>query len=259
VVVALNPEASAPLAAALAGLGASAAADALGSSLRARRVGGGDPAVPVLAAGGLLALSLLLVDQQAVLSWSFGLGLADNRVVLPGAGVALGLGLVSAAAGVLLLGAGLLAPSPGARRGGLAILGLAVAAVVCGVGLAVARSLPLDDALRAAAAQPLGLLTLGATVLAVFLLENRHPEATAEPVSDARLALATTAAAALALAAALLAGAESWMREGAYATAFTASAAAAALLGLAVLEPEPRLQGTRRVLLLAALLFLLVP
>ena len=37
-----------------------------------------------------------------------------------------------------------------------------------------------------------------------------------------------------------------------------AALAAAALLGLAALEPEPRLQGTRRVLLLAALLVLLV-
>ena len=54
------------------------------------------------------------------------------------------------------------------------------------------------------------------------------------------------------------AGIESWWREGAYATAFTASSAAAALLGLAALEPEPRLQSVRRALLLVALLWLLV-
>jgi hypothetical protein len=68
--------------------------------------------------------------------------------------------------------------------------------------------------------------------------------------------LGTRVAVALALVAATAAGLEAWWRDGTYATALTAAAAAAVLLGLAALEPEARLAGARRVIFLAALLAL---
>lgn len=255
--VALRPEASAPLAVSLAALGVVAAADALDSSLRARRTSGGDPAVPVLVAGAIASGALLLVDHQALLSWSFGVGEADARVVLPGVGVALGSALVAAVGGVLLLGAGLLAPSPAAQRGGLGVLGLAAVGALGGIAIGLVQVLSLDAALRAEAALPLALLVLVSAFLAVLLTAAVRPEPP-EPVSATRLEVATTVAASAAAALAVAAGIESWWREGAYATAFTASSAAAALLGLAALEPEPRLQSVRRGLLLVALLWLLV-
>ena len=75
--------------------------------------------------------------------------------------------------------------------------------------------------------------------LAVLLMETLEP---ASPAGGSRRAgsLATRVAAGLAVAAALAAGAESWWRDGAYATGLTAAAAAAALLGLAALEPGDR-------------------
>ena len=49
-------------------------------------------------------------------------------------------------------------------------------------------------------------------------------------------------------------GIEAWWRDGTYATDLTAASSAAALLGLATLEPVPRLGGVLRLLFLAALL-----
>jgi hypothetical protein len=86
--------------------------------------------------------------------------------------------------------------------------------------------------------------------LAVLLVPRTADEAGVET----RAALGTRVAAGLAVAAALAAGIESWWRAGSYAGDLTAAAVAAALLGLAALEAEPRLLGTRRVLLLVALL-----
>lgn len=255
--LALRPDASAPLATALAGLGVVAAAGALDATLRARRASGGDPAVPAVIAGALLALALLLVDHQAVLSWTFGVGEADTRVLLPGVGLALGVALVAVIGGLLLLGAGLLAPSPAARRGGLGVLGLAVVGVLAGLTLAFVRALSLDDALQTAAARPIALLVLAGGVLAVLLMEALRPPSSEEPGSVSRIVVATTVAAGLAVSAAVAAGLESWWREGAYATAFTAAAVSAALLGLAALEPEARLVSARHALLLGALLWLI--
>jgi hypothetical protein len=64
---------------------------------------------------------------------------------------------------------------------------------------------------------------------------------------------------ALALVAASAAGVESWWRDGIYATGLTAATAAAALLGLASLEPVPRFGVVPRLLFLAAVLALVLP
>jgi hypothetical protein len=95
--------------------------------------------------------------------------------------------------------------------------------------------------------------------LAASLLDAAGPAAPDPDAPLRRAARVTGLAVALALAAAVAAGVESWWREATYATPLTTAAAAAALLGLAVLEPETRLDGTRRLLFLGGLLFLLIP
>ena len=257
-VVLLGPGASAPWTAAVAGLGVAAAAGSVDAWLRARRSTGGDPAVPVLGAGALLVGALILVDHQSLLSWSFGVGDAGARVLLPGAGPVLGLALVLGVGGEVLLGAGLLAPAAAARRAGVAVLGLA--AGVSGAGLAVAlfRTLSLGDALRADAARPLALLVTAVGALGVLLMETRQPAPAGEPDPAAGRSTVARVAAGLAVAAALTAGGESWVVAGGYATDLTAAAVATACLGLAAHEPEWRLAGSRRVLLLASFAWLLV-
>jgi hypothetical protein len=71
-----------------------------------------------------------------------------------------------------------------------------------------------------------------------------------------RATLAFRVAAALGLAAAAAAGIEAWWSDGTYATDLTATSSAAALFGLATLEPLPRLGGVPRLLFLASLLAL---
>ncbi|MCG6922432.1 MAG: hypothetical protein LJF15_15320 [Acidobacteria bacterium] len=259
VMVALQPETSAPIAAAVAGLAVAAAADGLVSWLRARRAQGADALGPALVAGALLVLVLVRVDHGAVLSWTFGVAGETGRVVLRGVGVALGVTLVAALGGVLLLTTARLAPeASGARPVAVGALSAAVLAAVLGAGLTVARLTELPAGVGESGARSLVVLVAAVGTLAASLLDATGP-ATPGPVAPLRrTARVTGLAAALALGVAVAAGVESWWREATYATPLTTAAAAAALLGLAVLEPEARLAGTRRVLFLAALLFLLV-
>ena len=99
-------------------------------------------------------------------------------------------------------------------------------------------------------------LVLAVGTLTACLLEASGPAASDSDGQFVRAARVTRLAVALALVAAVAAGVESWWREATYATPLTMAAAAAALLGLAALEPEARLAGTRQVLFLAALLAL---
>ncbi len=255
--VALRPGASAPLALGVVALAAAAAADGLDATARARRASGGDPSGPVLLAGLLLALVLAVVDGGAVLSWTFGVGGGTERVLLSGVGVTLAAALVAALGGVLLLvGATLAPPAPGARRAGLGALGVAAAGASVGVGLALARLASLPEGLRAAGARPLALL-MGATgVLALLLVRTTETRAE-DPGAGPRAGRAFRVAAALALAAAVAAGAEAWWRGGTYVTGLTAASSAAALLGLAALEPLPRFGAVPRLLVAGALLALL--
>jgi hypothetical protein len=257
-VVVLSPEVPAQWTVGVAGLGTAAAAGSVDVWLRARRGAGGDPAVPALGAGLLLVVALLLADHQALLAWSFGVGSPDARVLLPGVGPVLGLGLVSGVGGVVLLGAGLLAPAAVARRAGLAVLGLAAGVTGVGLGGALFQTVSLGDALREAAADPLALLVAAAATLGVVLMEAREPTPDDGPDPDPGRPMVVHVAAGLAVAAALTAGVESWWAAGGYATDLTAAAVATACLGLAALEPERRLAGSRRALLLAAFIWLLV-
>jgi hypothetical protein len=258
VVVALRPEASAPVAAAAAALAVAAAADGLNAWVRERRASGADPVGPALASGILLALLLAWVDRGAVLSWTFGIGPAEGRVVLPGVGVLLGVALVAALGGVLLVGGAKLAPEVAAVRPvGVGALWVAFGATTLGVGIALVEVSPLADEIGATAARPLAALVALAGALAATLLEASSAVTTDVGAESQHGRLSTRVAVPLALIATTAAGLEGWWRVGTYATALTAAAAGAALLGLAALEPATRLWGARRVAFLAALLYLL--
>ena len=255
--VALQPETSAPIAAAVAGLAVAAAADGLVCWVRGRRARGADALEPALFAGVLLAVVLARVDHGAVLSWTFGVAGETGRVVLPGVGVALGAALVAALGGALLLTAARLAPeASGARPVAVGALWAAVLAAALGAGLTVARLAELVEGVGENGARSLAVLVAAVGTLAACLLEASGPAASDSDGQLVRAARVIRVAVALALVAAVAAGVESWWREATYATSLTTAAAAAALLGLAVLEPEARLAGTRHVLFLAALLAL---
>jgi hypothetical protein len=94
-------------------------------------------------------------------------------------------------------------------------------------------------------------------VLALLLLETFASAGEDSGSGEGpRAALAFRVAAALGLAAAVAAGIEAWWRDGTYATGLTAASSAAALLGLATLEPVPRFESVIRLVFLAALLAL---
>jgi hypothetical protein len=260
VVVVLRPEASAPVALGGAALATAAAASGLQASIRAGGTPGPRTSAPALVGGLLLAAALATVGGGAVLSWTFSVGGGDDRTLLGGVGVALGVALVAALGGVLLLGGATLAPpAPGPRQAGLGALATAAVLTGCGIGLALLRLASLPEGLRAAGARPLALLVGAAGILAVLLTESTDPPAEA---AGSHLGLSPhrlfQVAAALALAAAVAAGMESWWRDGTYATSLTTTSSVAALLGLAALEPVPRFQEGARVLFLVVLVSLLL-
>jgi len=215
----------------------------------------GDPEDPVLVAGMALALVLLLVDRGAVLAWSFGVAAAAGRVPLAGAGVLLGAALVAALGGSLLLIAQRLAGAgENARPAGRAALGLAVLLAGAGLLLAAVRvaSLPgdVDGASRLALAG-----VAGAVAVLVGSLFASRPGA--PPFVSRLVALALPLAALAAVALALGLAVSGMLGEGTYATSVTASAAAAALLGLSALETTGA-PGPRRLAFLLALLALAI-
>jgi hypothetical protein len=187
-------------------------------------------------------------------------GGGTERAVLAGVGVALGVALVAALGGILLLGGAILAPpAPAARKAGIGALAAAIVAATVGIVVALARLASLPEGLRAAGALPLALLVGATGVLALLLLETfAFPGEASGSRESARAALAFRFAVALALAAAAAAGLEAWWRAGTYATSLTAASSAAALLGLAALEPVPRFGVVLRLLFLATLLALVL-
>lgn len=251
----------------IAGLGSVAAAASLFWSARVRRAAGSDPLTPALVAGGLLAALLLAVDRGSILSWSFGAGAGTGRAPIPGVGVLFGAALLAALAGSLLLGAQQLAGDAGGarsvvRRDGVvdvAVAALWAGTLLAGIGIvvALARTALLPGGALAAAVAPLGGLAVITAALAVGLLDARRPVGPAE-VAATHALRATRLAATLAALAALAAGVDGFWRQGTYGTPTALTGAAAALLGLAALEPTS-LAGTRRAALLAALLLLLLP
>jgi hypothetical protein len=259
VLLAPQPLTTAPVTAVLLGLAVAVAAGAVLLRVRGRRAQGAEALEPAVIAGALLVLALAGVDHGAVLSWTFGVEGETGRVVLRGVGVPLGAALLLALGGVLVLTSARLAPEgSGARPVGVGALWGAVIAGVLGVVLALLHVVALSEGLGPGGARSPALLVAAVGTLAVCLREGSGPVSSGSNALLVRAARLNHVAAALALAAAVAAGAESWWREAAYASPLTAAAAATALLGLAALRSEAPLAGTRRLLFLLALLFLLV-
>ena len=209
----------------------------------------GDRDAPVVVAGSVLVGLLLLADRGAVLAWTFAVRATEGRVPLPGVGVLLGAALIAAFGGSLLLAAGRLAgDAAGVRPLARGALWLALGLATAGLLLAGVRVAGLPAA--GAAPVPLGGLAVAAVLLAASLFATR-PGAPPLLVRVAPLALPLGVLAALALA--IAAGVSGVLRDGSYATPFVAACAAAALLGLAALEPTGT-PGLRRCAFLLALL-----
>jgi hypothetical protein len=239
---------------ALAALAAAAAAAGLLWSVRERRAAAGDPLTPALAAGGLLTALLLAVDHGSVLSGGFGAGAGPARAAVPGVGVLLGVALLSALAGSLLLGAQRFAGgAEGTRGAAVGLLWAAVLAAAVGVAFALVSLAPWAGESPASGATALLGLAAAAAALATALLEARRPSSTAAAVAAGRALLWTRIAAGLAVLTTLVAGADGFLRQGTYGTATTLASDSAALLGLAALEPT-LLASTRRLVFLASLL-----
>jgi hypothetical protein len=209
----------------------------------------GDRANAVAVAAAVTVAVLLLADRGAVLAWSFAVTAGGGRVPLPGVGVLLGVGLVAALGGTLLLVAGGLAGKVASvGPAGRGALWVAVAAAVAALLLSVVRVSGHPAA--EAAVLPLGALAVAVAWLAASLLVGR-PDA---PPLIARLApLALPLAVVAALAIAIVASVSGMLRDGTYATASAGASASAALLGLAALEPT-RAPGLRRLAFLVCLL-----
>jgi hypothetical protein len=213
---------------------------------------GGDRQSPALVAGSVLVGLLLLADRGALLAWSFAVPTADGRVALPGVGVLLGAALVAALGGSLLLAAGRLAgEAAGVGPVARAALWLAVGLGAVGLLLAAVRVFLLPDE---AARLPLAGLAAAVAVLAASLLATRPgTPLLLSLVAPLALPLAVLVALVLAIGAAV----SGVLRDGTYATPSAAASAAAALLGLAALEPTGA-PGLRRFAFLLAVLALAV-
>jgi hypothetical protein len=217
-------------------------------SLRHSRSRAVHPLTPVLVAAAALALVLALVDRGAVLVWSFGLPTDGGRVPLAGVGVFFGGALVLSLAGTLLLlalrasgeGTPVVAPARAA-------LWLAVGLGTAGTGLAAIRLVLLPVATRT---WPLAAVALATALVAFALVATRPAPA---PLLARVSPLVLPAAAVLALTLAFAAATAGLLRDGTYSTPVSAAAAAAALLGLAALEPT-HLAVLRRFAFVLALL-----
>ena len=204
----------------------------------------------VLLGGALLAGALLLADRARVLSWEYGIGDAAARTLLPGVGPALGVTLLAAALGVLLLGAARLGDVAGALPGARLVLWAAVVSGAAGTLLAAVRVATLAVTTWPQVHEVVGL-ALPVALLALTLLRTRGGAekdvlAPFLPALALLLALAATAVAYTGL-----------EQQGTYATRAAAAASATVLLGLSSLEATGLALLRRLVFLLAALALLL--
>jgi hypothetical protein len=248
----LRPEsASVAVAPAVLALAAALAAGALSSTLRARLEEGAEASGLVAAAGAALVALLLSVDGAAVLRWGFALGSGPTRLEMRGAGLLLGLTLLTCLGGTLLLAAHRMAPSVAGARG------LGIRLMLPGAALAllsvahVALQGQRDAGSLAGKAETLVALVLVSGALATAL---GHALRLSPPASSssAWAARETALAASVAWVAVAVAGWECWRSQGTYLCPRAATAAAAGLLGLGTLAPAA-LPGTRRLLLVGAL------
>ncbi len=236
--------------AALAGALLLAAGVALSLRLRPAPVAGPDESAVALPGAALVAL-LLLAGRGAVLAWTFVVPGEAGPVSLPGVGVLLGVSLLAALAGTLLLVAGRLSGDVTAVRSvGRGALWLAVGVAVGALVLAVVRVAGLAEG--GAAALRLGGLALALAWVVASLLAAK-PGAVELSAGIARVALPLAGLAAVAVT--IVAAASGVLRDGTYATSSSAAYASATLLGLAALEPT-RAAPLRR---LAFVVLLLAP
>lgn len=253
-----RPEAvGAPVFAAMA---LAAGAASLGSEGAARQRSGADRAWPAVWGGFAVCLAAAIPGGGESLSWRFSLGAAEARVDIPGAGLLVGLALVVTLAGSLALLAHLLTPqtpSTPVRRFGQGALVLGAGLSIVAFAFILLRGSGFPEALTASAPSLVGLM-LATTWLVAGLVVLLGPPSSgdAQPWAS-QAALEARVGGSLAVAAAGVAGLESWLRLGSYATPFTATAASAALLALAVLEPT-KLGALKKALWLVALAFVLI-
>jgi hypothetical protein len=251
-----------PLVAALAlALAASALQEAAEGPRSAQNLGA---AWEATISGGILVLSLMIVDGGRILRWRYGLGPGGFRVELPGAALVLGVALLVSLAGSLSMAVHLLSASAHGSR--VRLIGqrlLVLGAGLGGLGVAVVAGQGLGRSEESLAAGALDLaamfLAVGVLILALTRLlavpAAREGEATGAGLEPAHPRMIHLAAAAALLAAAT-AGFEGWRAEGTYATTTLAAAASAALLGLAAVQPT-RLGLLRAALFVFGLLGLL--
>ncbi len=204
----------------------------------------------LLAATALLA-GLALVDGGGPLAWSFGVPtVGGGRVPLEGVGVLLGLALIGALAGTLLLTAEKLGGEAGVRPLARAALWTAVGVGAAAVALAAVRIADLPRGLGLAGARPVvGVVFALALPAAALRVRGR--------AAERLFSLGLPALAVLALLVAVAAGIHSTVAHGTYATLLVAASASTALLALAAVEATG-LAGLRFLALLLAFLTLLV-
>jgi hypothetical protein len=240
-----------------AAMALAAGAACLGSEGAAWQRSGADRAWPAVLGGFAVCLAAALRGEGESLAWRFSLGTAEATVQIPGAGLLVGLALLVTLAGSLALLAHLLTPqTPSApvRRFGQGALVLGAGLSIVAVAFILLRGSAFAAALTASAPGLVGLMLATALlVAALVLLLGPSPSGDAQPWAR-QAALEARIGGSLAVAAAGVAGLESWLRIGSYATPLTAAAASAALLALAVLEPT-KLGLLKKTLWLLALAF----
>jgi hypothetical protein len=251
----LQPEAvAAPV---LAALAFAAGAASLGSEGTAWLRSGSDRSWPAAWAGFAFCLVAAVQGKGQSLAWRFGLGASDVRATIPGAGLLLGLALLVTLCGSLALTAHLLTPevpSAGVQRFGQGALVLGAGLGVLATGLVLVRGLQAAEALSANAGGLVALMLAAAALVAALVVLIGPPSSGEAQPWARQAALEARIGCGLAVAAAVVAGLEGWVRFGSYAMPLTASAASAALLALAVLEPT-KLGLLRKALWLVALAF----
>jgi hypothetical protein len=245
----------------LAALAAASAASAVSRSVAARVAAGLDVSWIATAAGALASAALAGLGGGQVARWRFALGGGELHAHFPGPGLLLGLGLLAATGGALVLAAHRLGPPPGAapsalaRLAGQRLLLLAAGLLALGSGFVLAQGMDGRAATLAAGAGEVAGLVFVAGLLIVALMVHLGPRGATQ--GEGLAARETRVAAGLAVLAAAACGAEGVLRSASYATPAALAASAAALGGLAALEAT-RLTLARRALFFGALLWFLL-
>jgi hypothetical protein len=222
---------------ALAAAAAVVALAALGDLARARHRRGDRTTIAAIGGVGACAL-LLLGGGKELLQLRLVADGGAAPVELPGVGIVLGIMLLAALGGTLLLAADALAPRASALAPTLArrALMLAAALGLIAVGLIAKAALAGESVV---AFSRIGAGLLGATLLlaagtGAALAEDLPGDASA---LDARASWLVRLAGALAVAALLAAGVTAWLEQASYLAGSTRAVLVAALAGVAASQP----------------------